>query len=182
MHVGALMFWLYQRAMVELPGLVRCQCRASTASIAFGCGDRENERISGSAAEEPINGFNGFNFDLGSLVQKCAQPFQLRYMSRMFGGCNPPNAASTGSRTRQPGASTGIVGCPTYASICIDVVMAVRHWPLHSPIPSEVLPCQVQILHWLHCTTASGYVSWFNNTHLRRVFVHLITCGVNLIA
>ena len=63
-----------------------------------------------------------------------------------------------------------------------SVVVAVPGSPLCSPVTPEGFPLSTHVYQY---STASGRVTWFNNTHLRLVLAPLarpITCGINLIA
>ena len=73
------------------------------------------------------------------VLRECAQPFQLNHMCRIFGGCNPPNAAGTGSRSpRQPGASTGLVGCLRRSYMVVRC--HTRHYIRALPSPRRFCP------------------------------------------
>lgn len=175
MHVGA-----YQRATTELPDLVWLAQHLSISvvvTVRTGLGLMRPKSQSTLLCRS----------SLSLVFQKCAQPFQLRHMCRrIFGGCNPSNAVN-GITYSTAGRISRYSWLP---NLRLDMYSYRRSYGGATPtttfaysIPSEVFPRPVQIRHWLHCATASGYGSWFNNdTHFRRVLVHPITCGVNLIA
>lgn len=135
------------------------------------------------AAEEPIyvvQELPGFS------EMRSALPTEAYNMCRIFGGCNPSNAVN-----RITYSTAGRISRYSWLpNLRLDMYSYRRSYGGATPtttfaysIPSKVLPRPVQISHWLHCATVSGYVSWFNNnTHFRRVLAHPITCGVNLIA
>ena len=133
------------------------------------------------ATEEPMRGFNTLAFYL--LCKSSFDPpprfrnapFQLSNIRRISGGRNPTLVLPMRERNDLLSRRTHIRRrrLVFVELIPASVVMAVRGSPLRSPVPSGVFPRSARMY---QCSTVSGCVSWFNNTHLR-----LVPCAPNYV-